>query len=88
MSELLRFIAQKLVDRPDQVRVTVREEDEGLAYELRVAPEDIGKIIGKQGRTAKAIRAIMAAARTDDSRARLEIAEKVTEKATAEGQLS
>ena len=83
MSELLCFIARKLVDQPDQVRVTVRDEDEGLAYELHVAPEDIGKIIGKQGRTAKAIRAVMAAARTEDRRARLEIAEKA-----ADGQTS
>ena len=65
MSELVRYIAQNLVDQPDQVCVDMRE-----------AEEDIGKVIGKQGRTAKAIRAIMAAAQTDDRRARLEIAEK------------
>lgn len=75
MSELLRYIAQNLVDRPDQVRIETREDAEGLAFELHVAQEDIGKIIGKQGRTAKAIRAVMAAARTDDGRARLDIAE-------------
>ena len=52
-----------------------REEDESLTYELRVAQEDLGKVIGKQGRTAKAIRAVMAASQTDDRRARLEIVE-------------
>ena len=81
MSELLRYIAQNLVEHPDQVRVDAREDAEGLAYELHVAPEDIGKIIGKQGRTAKAIRAIMAAARTDDAHARLDIAEAPAEQA-------
>ena len=76
MSELVCYIAQNLVDQPDQVCVDMREAEEGLTCELRVAQEDIGKVIGKQGRTAKAIRAIMAAAQTDDRRARLEIAEK------------
>ncbi len=75
MSELIRYIAQNLVDQPDQVSVQSREEDESLTYELRVAQEDLGKVIGKQGRTAKAIRAVMAASQTDDRRARLEIVE-------------
>lgn len=75
MSELIRYIAQNLVDQPDQVSVQSREEDESLTYELRVAQEDLGKVIGKQGRTAKAIRAVMAASQTDDRHARLEIVE-------------
>ena len=75
MSELIRYIAQNLVDQPDQVRVDMRQEDDSLTYELRVAQEDLGKVIGKQGRTAKAIRAVMAASQTDDRRARLEIVE-------------
>lgn len=75
MSELVRYIAQNLVDQPDQVTVQSREEDDSLTYELRVAQEDLGKVIGKQGRTAKAIRAVMAASQTDDHRARLEIVE-------------
>ncbi len=75
MSELIRYIAQNLVDQPEQVSVQSREEDESLTYELRVAQEDLGKVIGKQGRTAKAIRAVMAASQTDDRRARLEIVE-------------
>lgn len=76
MSELLRYIAQNLVSRPDQVRVDVRREDEDLCYALHVAQEDLGKIIGKQGRTAKAIRAVLAASQTEDRRARLEIVEE------------
>ncbi len=76
MSELIRYIAQNLVDQPDQVRVDMRQEDDSLTYELRVAQEDLGKVIGKQGRTAKAIRAVMAASQTDDRRARLEIVEE------------
>ena len=75
MSELIRYIAQNLVDQPEQVSVQSREEDESLTYELRVAQEDLGKVLGKQGRTAKAIRAVMAASQTDDRRARLEIVE-------------
>ena len=95
MSELLRYIAQNLVDKPDEVQVSVRhEEKDALVYELRTAPEDVGKVIGKQGRTAKAIRAILSASRVeDDQRARLEIvqympahrqAEKETDQAEAE----
>ena len=76
MSELLRYIAQNLVDQPDQVLVDTHEEDGVLTYALHVAQNDTGKIIGKQGRTAKAIRVLMAAAKTEDRRARLEIAEK------------
>ncbi len=77
MSELLRYIAQNLVDQPDQVLVDTHEDESGLTYTLHVAQGDTGKIIGKQGRTAKAIRVLMAASRTEDHRARLEIAEKM-----------
>ncbi len=76
MSELLQYIVRNLVAQPDQVRVDVRQEDEGLCYALHVAQEDLGKVIGKQGRTAKAIRAVLAASLTDDRRARLEIVEE------------
>ena len=62
MSELLRYIAQNLVDRPDQVRVEAREDAEGLAYELHVAQDDIGKIIGKHGKTITAIRSLVSGA--------------------------
>ena len=51
-----------LVDAPDQVQVSAVQEDAGVVLELRVAPADIGKVIGKQGRTARSIRTILAAA--------------------------
>lgn len=60
--ELLEVIAKSLVDRHDQVEVKVIEGEQTTVLELRVAPEDLGKIIGKQGRTARAIRTILGAA--------------------------
>lgn len=60
--ELVEFIAKSLVDHPDQVEVREIEGEAGLIYELHVAPEDMGKVIGKQGRIAKAIRAVVKAA--------------------------
>jgi predicted RNA-binding protein YlqC (UPF0109 family) len=62
MKDVLERIARALVDRPDEVEVTELEADGGVLYELRVAREDLGKVIGRQGRTARAIRAIVAAA--------------------------
>lgn len=62
MKELLELIARSLVDRPDQVVVTQIEGEQTTVLELRVAREDLGKIIGKQGRTARSIRAILASA--------------------------
>ena len=62
MKELLTYIAQSLVDYPDQVVVTEREGDGEVLLELRVASEDMGKVIGKQGRIAKAIRSVVKAA--------------------------
>ena len=59
MKELLTYIAQNLVDQPDAVTVTEIDRDGELVLELRVAPEDMGKVIGKHGRIAKEIRAIM-----------------------------
>ena len=64
MKELLLYIARSLVDHPDQVTVTEVENDGELTLELRVAPEDMGKVIGKQGRIAKALRAVVRAATT------------------------
>lgn len=64
MKELVEILARSLVDRPDQVEVTVVEQDNTTLIELRVAPEDMGKVIGKQGRIAKAIRALVKAAAT------------------------
>lgn len=62
MVELVRYIACSLVDHPDQVQVTQNDGENGSIIELRVAPEDMGKVIGKQGRIAKAIRTVVKAA--------------------------
>ena len=62
MKDLIKFIAEALVDKPDQVEVTEVEGERTSVLELKVAKEDLGKIIGKQGRTARAIRTILAAA--------------------------
>jgi predicted RNA-binding protein YlqC (UPF0109 family) len=59
MKELLTYIAQNLVESPDAVVVSQREEEDEVILELRVAPEDMGKVIGRQGRIAKEIRALM-----------------------------
>lgn len=68
MKELVRIIATSLVDHPEQVEVTERESDKALVIELKVAPEDMGKVIGKQGRIAKSIRTVVKAAATKDDR--------------------
>lgn len=62
MGELVEFIAKSLVDNPDQVKVNEIEGSQSVIIELRVAPEDMGKVIGKQGRIAKAIRTVVKAA--------------------------
>ena len=62
MRELLTFVAQSLVDHPDQVQVNEVQGEQALILELHVAPEDMGKVIGKQGRIAKAIRSVVKAA--------------------------
>ena len=59
MKELLIYIAQNLVDFPDEVSVTEREAESETVFELRVNPSDMGKVIGRQGRIAKEIRALM-----------------------------
>lgn len=61
IDELGNQIAQSLVDRPQEVRVNTFQGDHTMVLELRVAKDDIGKIIGKQGRTAQAMRTILAA---------------------------
>ena len=62
MKELLTYIAQNLVDNPDQVAVSQFEDEGETVLELRVAPEDMGKVIGRQGRIAKEIRILMRSA--------------------------
>jgi uncharacterized protein len=76
MKELVKFIAQSLVDNPEQVKVTEIEGEQTSVIELKVAKEDLGKVIGKQGRTARAMRTILSAASTKiRKRAVLEILE-------------
>ena len=62
MKELVEVIAKALVDNPDEVVVTESENDDELVIELKVAPSDMGKVICKQGRIAKAIRSVVKAA--------------------------
>jgi uncharacterized protein len=64
MKELIKFMAQALVDFPDKVEVSEVAGEQTSVIELRVAKEDLGKVIGKQGRTAKAMRTILSAAST------------------------
>lgn len=64
MRELIEFMAKALVDNPDQVDVQEIEGEQSSVIELRVAREDLGKVIGKQGRTARAMRTILSAAST------------------------
>jgi len=64
MKDLIEFIARALVDQPDQVQVSEVEGEKTSVIELNVAKEDLGKVIGKQGRTARAIRTILSAAST------------------------
>lgn len=62
MKELVEVIAKSLVENPEEVVVTQTESEEAILVELKVAPADMGKVIGRQGRIAKAIRAVVKAA--------------------------
>ncbi len=74
MKELVEVLAMSLVDHPEHVVVTESEKDDAIVLELSVAPEDMGKVIGKQGRIAKAIRVLVkAAASKDDKKVIVEI---------------
>ena len=68
MKELIQVIAMALVDHADEVVVTETETEKTIVVELRVAPEDMGKVIGKQGRIAKSIRTLVKAAATKDDK--------------------
>lgn len=67
MKELVEVVAKALVDHPDEVVVTEKNEGRNIVIELHVAPSDMGKVIGKQGRIAKAIRAVVKAASSKDN---------------------
>ena len=74
MKELLEVIAKYLVDNPDSVSVQEIQKDDSTLLELKVSPEDMGKVIGKQGRIARAIRTVVkASAIHDDKRVTVEI---------------
>lgn len=76
LADLVGFVAKKLVDKPEEVKVHPVEEDGALVLELEVAIEDLGKVIGKQGRTARALRQLLStAAMKYRTRAVLEILE-------------
>ena len=64
MKELVEVIAKSLVEHPDEVVVTENEKEDAVIIELKVGPSDMGKVIGRQGRIAKAIRTVMRAAST------------------------
>ena len=68
MKELLLYVARQLVDNHDAVTVTQREDGDNTVLELRVAPEDMGKVIGRQGRIAKEIRTIVKAVAQRDGK--------------------
>lgn len=68
MKELVEVIAKSLVDNPDEVEVTEKESEKALVLELKVAPSDMGKVIGKQGRIAKAIRSVVKAAASKEDK--------------------
>ena len=68
MKGLLEVIAKSLVDNPEEVLVTEKETEKGLVLELKEAPSDMGKVIGKQGRIAKAIRSVVKAAASRENK--------------------
>ena len=79
MKELVRFLAQQLVNNPDAVEVTETRGDAATLLELRVAKEDLGRVIGKQGRTALSIRTILhAVAARNNRKVTLEIGDRRT----------
>ncbi len=74
MKELLEYLARSLVDDPESVRVEVVDRERSQVLQLSVAPDDVGKVIGKQGRIAKALRTVIrAAALKQDKKATVEI---------------
>ena len=73
MKALVEVIAKALVDNPDEVVVTEKENGRNLTLELHVAPSDMGKVIGKQGRIAKAIRTVVKSAAMEDNNRRVDV---------------
>jgi uncharacterized protein len=76
MKNLLERIARELVDAPDQIVIDIEEDEKSIRFVIRVAPDDVGKLVGKRGRTAQAIRVLLSAvAGKQEKRAQLEISE-------------
>ncbi len=76
MAEIVEYLARRLVDAPDAVRVEQVERDDATVLQLWVAPDDVGKVIGRQGRIARALRTVVrASAARDERRLMLEIME-------------
>ena len=76
MKDFVEYVARGLVDKPEEVQVTESEDEQGTILELRVAQDDLGKVIGKQGRTARALRTLLGAASSKaQKRIMLEIVE-------------
>jgi predicted RNA-binding protein YlqC (UPF0109 family) len=76
VAELLEWLARRLVDDPEAVRVETEEREDAVVYRLHVAPDDVGKVIGRQGRIARALRSIVrAGGARADRRFLLEIAD-------------
>ncbi|MBX7097627.1 MAG: KH domain-containing protein [Myxococcaceae bacterium] len=74
MKGLVEYIARALVDRPEAVELVITPSEDGALYELKVAPEDVGKVIGRDGRTVNALRTVLAAAvQKTGEKVRLEI---------------
>ena len=68
MDELVAFLARRLVDDPDAVQVEREDREDALVFHLRVAPDDVGKVIGRQGRIARALRAVVRAGGVRENR--------------------
>lgn len=75
MENLLRMIVTELVDDKDQVSITEKKEADKLIFKVKVAPEDIGKVIGKQGRIVKSIRTVIRAMQSDYKKVVIEVSE-------------
>ena len=75
MAEIVEYLARRLVDAPDAVRVEQIERDDATVLQLWVAPDDVGKVIGRQGRMARALRTLIRAGGTGRQRVLLEIVE-------------
>ena len=74
MKDLLEYIIKSIVAEPDAVKITEENSDEGLLFKLEVAPDDKGRVIGRQGRVAQALRTLLRVkAAKEDTRVRLEI---------------